>query len=857
MYFWLEPTANWQSKLFLKHLSKTCTKISIFILIGVLFLSCNSTRRVPQGKMLLTKNEISVNGKTTSDEEILNIPVQKPNTKLLGYRFRLNMYSIANQNPDSTYQAKFIKNPEKYKRKSSWLSKKQVDRLGKSFWYYGIHEFLKKTGEAPVLIDESRAKKTVLRLQNYYFKKGFFDVKTTYKIDTITNKKVKIKFAVDTGKPYIIDSIHTQIMSPVLDSIYKNHQTESFLKEQQTYDDSNFENEKNRITALYRNNGVFYFQPNYINFDIDTVSTNKKAAVLLKIANRNIRVNDSSKTEIFNAFKIRKVNVYIDPNAIKNNNLLKDSINYKDINIFTLGKSKYRPKSISDAVFITKESLFSDEKTNQTKNYLSNLQDFTYPNIIYSVDEKNKNSLTANIYLNQKKKYKFGFELGANHSNIQEIGISSNISILVRNIFHGAETLKITGRGNIGASKDFANPDNKFFNVAEYGFDFRLTFPRIFFPIKFEKTIPKTMLPSTNISLGFAKQENIGLDKENLTGSITYSWTPTKKTNFKFDLFNIQYVKNINISNYFNVYRSSYDRLNQLAQPFSSYFNDDGILNTDDFISDALNGPLLLTANDFNTVRSIEERRKRLTQNDFILASNIVYTKSTSSSLNDDEFYIFNMKLESAGNLLSMLANEKSKSATGNNTVFGVAYAQYVKSQFEYIKHWDLRKKKVFAFRTYFGLTVPYGNSNSVPFSRSYFAGGSNDNRAWQPYALGPGRSGAINDFNEANLKFALNGELRFGIFNKLNGAIFVDAGNIWNVFDDISDESSVFSGIRSLNDIAVGSGIGFRYDLNYFIVRIDLAFKTYDPSILDGKKWFRDFNYAKSVINFGINYPF
>ena len=838
-------------------LQNTFTKISILILIALLFANCSSTRRVPKGKLLLVKNEIAINGKITTVEEQVNIPDQKPNSTLLGFRFRLKMYGMANQNPDSSYQAKFIKNPEKYKRKSAWLSKKQVDRLGKSFWYYGIHNFLKKTGEPPVILELSKTKKTILRLQNYFYERGFLNAKATYKIDTISQKKVRVRYDVVTGRPFILDSIQTKIKSPVLDSIFTANKTASFLKKEQ-YQKINFDAERTRLTTLYRNNGVYHFQQNYVNYDIDTVNNGKKTNVTIKINDRNIRVNDSAKTETFEIFKIDKVNVYIGDNPSKNNTLYKDSVSYKDINIYSLGKIKYRPKAITDAVFITKNSLFSDEKTTATKNYISNLQDFTYPNIIFTPGNT-PNTLAANIYLNQKKKYKFGFELGASHSNIQEIGFGANGSLLMRNIFHGAETFKITGRGNIGSSKDFANPDNTFFNVSEYGIDLQLTFPRIFLPIKTDKIIPKTMIPKTSINIGFAKQENIGLDKENLTGSIVYNWTPTKSTTMRFDLFNVQYVKNVNTANYFNVYQSSYEKLNEINRkynPNSQYLSiDEG---TNAFINNVLTLQSPLIDPDFKTVRSIEERRQRLTQNDFILASSFTFTKtSREHPIDDNDFYSFNAKLESAGNTLAILTNEKNKSEAGNNTIFGVAYAQYFKTQFDFVKHWDLRGKKVFAVRSFVGLAMPYGNSTSIPFSRSYFAGGSNDNRAWQPYTLGPGASGAINDFNEANLKIATSAELRFGIFNKLNGAIFVDAGNIWNVFDDISDESSTFTSLKSLNDIAVGSGFCFRYDLNFFVVRLDLGFKTYDPAITDNKKWFRDYNYANSVINIGINYPF
>ena len=242
-----------------------------------------------------------------------------------------------------------------------------------------------------------------------------------------------------------------------------------------------------------------------------------------------------------------------------------------------------------------------------------------------------------------------------------------------------------------------------------------------------------------------------------------------------------------------------------------------------------------------------------------IFASNFTFTKTTKTDLSDENFYNFKTKVESAGNLLSLIARASKQldNQVGSNTIFQVEFSQYIKNEIEFIKHWDLNRKKIVAFRSFIGIAIPYGNSNSIPFSRSYFAGGSNDNRAWQSYSLGPGRVASFNDFNEANLKIAMSAEFRFNFFGQLNGALFVDAGNIWNVLDNVTDEKAVFSGLNSLKDTAVGSGFGFRYDFNFFVVRLDLGFKTYIPSEESNKKWFRDYNFSNSVLNIGINYPF
>jgi len=852
-------------------LKKISTKIAAFILIATFICACNAVKRVPDGKHLLTKNQIIVNGKATKAENVSNQLYQKPNSTLsLGFRLRLNLYNLANLNPDSTYQAKFTNNPGKYERKSKWLSAKQVNRLGKSFWYHGIHDFLKKTGEPPVILDSTKTEKSILRLNYYYFNNGFFNVSTAYKVDTVAAKRAKIKYEISTGKPYSLDTITTSIATPVLDSLYETIKSNSVLKSGTQYKTLDFDDEKNRITTHFRNNGVYYFQPTYVNFDIDTIQKGDKANVNLIINDYSYQDKDSTRTEPFKIYKISDVNIYTDYSPNNSSSKITDSTTYKNFNLYSHEKLKYKPHAITDAIFITKGGLFADNKTVLTTRYLNNLKIFNYPTVQYEIDSRDTtySSLIAKIYLTPRKKYSFGTSLDITHSNIQDIGIALSISETIRNVFNGAETLEASVRGNIGSSKDLANPNNQFFNVSEYGVDLKLNVPRIFMPFSTEKIIKKSMIPSTLMAIGFARQRNIGLDKENFTGAFTYNWTPKKNNTARFDLFNAQFVQNLNPQNYFNVYGSSYTALNEIGKTYNTeptYFDDNNDLiiekGTTGFITDVLAGNTALTSSDsdYASVKSIEERRLRLTENDFILATSYTFTKTTKTDLLDNTFYLFKTKIESAGSLLTLISNTTNQveNKNGKFELFNLEYSEYIKTEFDYIKHWDLTKEKVLAVRSFFGIAIPFGNSDYIPFSRSYFSGGSNDNRAWQPYSLGPGSSGAKDDFNEANMKIALSAEFRFKILGELKGALFADAGNIWNVYDNVTDEKSTFTGFKSLKDIALGTGFGIRYDLSFFVIRFDFGFKTYNPANDSGQKWFREYNFANSVLNFGINYPF
>jgi hypothetical protein len=318
------------------------------------------------------------------------------------------------------------------------------------------------------------------------------------------------------------------------------------------------------------------------------------------------------------------------------------------------------------------------------------------------------------------------------------------------------------------------------------------------------------------------------------------------------------------------VYTNSFDRLNSIAQDIDYIDGDESLEDTslpqpfspaDVFIQDVLTGNTSVVPQDdeYVDVNNIEERKQRLTENNLIFSTSFDYKKDKRQNIFDNDFSVFKWRVELAGNLLSNISNliGAPKNDGGNYEVFGVTFSQYIKTEIDYVRYFDFGRKNIFAFRTYAGIAIPYGNSNSIPFAKSFFAGGPNDNRAWTAYNLGPGSSQTTNEFNEANFKIHLSAEQRFNLFGSLRGALFVDAGNIWNVLDNVQDDAATFTDLSSLKDIAVGSGFGIRYDFDFFVLRFDVGFKTYDPSLDQSKRWFTNYNFGNAVYNLGINYPF
>ena len=850
----------------------------VVISIAVALASCNAVKKVPEEEFLLIENTIYADSVPVKSSEVRNLLAQKPNSTILGYPFRLNLYNQAKENPDSLYQDWLTRKPKRERRLNALLSQKQVKRLGESFVVRGWSNLLKRVGEVPAIIDSARTQKTMDRLNYYYGSKGYFNNTVSYEQIPIKRKqRAKMNYHVALGKPYIVDTITTNITSSAIDSLYNIHKTNSQVQDKDQFDLQKFNSERERLTNIFRNSGVYNFQESSINYDIvrDTLQLNddQKMDVVLNI--KDLRTStDSSTTKEYKINRFKEINIYADYKLDEGNDSLQ-TIEYQNYKIHFKDKLKYRPKALTDAIFFEKDSIYREIDEIRSKRQIVNLNTFKYPSFRLTPDTTGT-QLTSDIFLVPRPKFSLDASMELTRSNIQQVGVGFSGSIITRNVFGGAETLSLSARGSVGVLDDEASDDNF---TSEIGGDINLTFPRIWFPINTEKIIPYYMVPQTRFSVGTNFQRNIGLDRQSLNSILAYNWSPDNFRRNTIELLNIEFVENQDISDFFNVYNTSYNNLDRIANDyetidgFENFYDEnlDPSLDNDDeleliidegttgFTDLILNQGRALSEEDFNEVRSIEERRERLTTDNLIFSSNYTFQKNNRESINDNDFFQYRIRFESAGGLLSLAENfiPFNQDDQDRGLVFGVPYSQYVKTEFDYIKHWGLSPAKVLAFRGFFGMAVPYGNSNSIPFVRSYFAGGSNDNRAWRVYSLGPGRTDNQNDFNEANLKIALNLEYRFPIVGDVKGAFFADAGNIWNVFDNVEDTDATFNGFTSLGDLALGTGFGLRYDFTYFVIRLDTGFKTYNPALNVSDRWFTDFNFKEAVFNIGINYPF
>ncbi|NND88384.1 MAG: BamA/TamA family outer membrane protein, partial [Flavobacteriaceae bacterium] len=739
------------------------TKISLILGLIVFFASCNAVKRVPDDQFLLTENTVIVDSSEVTDFAVTSQLYQRPNPKfpLLGIPVGLHIYNLADPNPDSTFQAWLNRKPKRKERLINFLSKKQVDALDSS--YVSFNKWLQRTGSAPVLINEQRAEKSEKRLHRYFHSFGYFNNEVRYEIDVDSQKpkRAEATYYVDRKQPYFLDSISANISSPAVDSLFQNIKDQTLLTPGEQYSAVEFSNERARLTTSFRNSGLYYFDQDYITINADTVNTNHKVNFTYVIPDRTVKDGDSTYTKPFEVHTVNKVRIVTDYTFENRNKQFSDSASYKGYQLYSYDELTLKPKAIADAIGIRPGKIFKAVERTQTYNQISDLKIFKYPSISYQKDPADSTGLIATILLTPQKLFNLGFDFATYTSSIQTLGIGFSGNMLFRNVFRGAEILDISGRGSIGSSVDAADSESSFFNVSELGADVKLSFPRILFPLNTDEIIPKSMSPSTIVSVGVSAQNNIGLDRNTANTMLSYRWKPRRTRTNLFDLVNVQYIRNLNTDNFYNVYRNSYQQVNGIARevedndpgvidPNFYTLNDDGNLNlivpsgVDNFLSTFSSGIYNLDRSEEQRLRGIREREQRLTQDNLIFTSGFTWTRDTRDNIFDLNFSRTRFKVETAGNLLSGIASLAGlkQNAQGQYETFGVAFSQYAKFEADYIKHWVLSRNSVIAVRAFGGIAIPYGNSSSIPFIRSYFAGGANDNRGWTAYDLGPGSSG-------------------------------------------------------------------------------------------------------------------
>ncbi|WP_036916110.1 BamA/TamA family outer membrane protein [Prevotella sp. P6B4] len=444
-----------------------------------------------------------------------------------------------------------------------------------------------------------------------------------------------------------------------------------------------------------------------------------------------------------------------------------------------------RPKVLSENTFLEAGGPYSAEKLQNTYNHFGRLGAVKYTNIAFE-QQPDTTLLNAKIQIQTNKPSTISFQPeGTNTAG--DFGAAASLTYQNRNLFRGSETFSLQLRGAYEAIKGLEGYSHR--NFTEYSVETRLSFPRFIMPF-LSRSFRRRTLATSDLSLIYDTQDRPEFHRRVLTAGWSYQWKPQNHhDSYRFDLVNLNYVfmpwisetfkKEYldNETNYNAILRYNYEDLFIMRMGFGYAYN---------------NGHVALKAN-----------------------------------------------VETAGNLLnisSKLLNASKNSETGQYTLFNIAYAQYVKGDFDYTQELMRGTNDQLVFHIGVGLAYPYGNSTVLPFEKRYFSGGANSVRGWTVRSLGPGRykdkDGRINFITQTgDMKLDLNAEYRTKLFWKFNGALFVDAGNIWTFRDYNGQEGGRFTFSRLLSDLAVSYGMGVRLNFDYFILRFDLGMKAVNPA--------------------------
>ncbi len=860
-----------------KHSVKYHQKYYIFFSFAtvlILLYACSSTKKVPDGEYLLTKNAFKYEGSKLFDEELLGYVGQKPNKKdLLLVPFGLWMYNAANPKYDSILND-YLSFP------SGMRNQQLLDSLSIKYnhpEYKGKNLFFQKLyhnwGKAPVIYDQSKSIASALAMKKYLVYRGYWDAKVDYKekLDS-SAKKAEVTYNIVTKDPTYISGYYYNIPDPNIKSIYESNLEKTVIKNKQILDQTNLEKEVKRINDLMKDNGYYNFNDSNqdIYFVADSLKSKKQVPLTLEL-------HKDEKDTPYKKTTVDSISVYLVNNATESQSLKKVDSTLFGIHFFDTNK-KYKEMSIWRAIISKRGNIYNQRELDQTKRNLYAMNNFSVSEEIKQRPD-NDSIIDLKYTLVPLDKYNFRVSTDVNYSQILNWGLSPSIDLTTRNVFGGAENLLTSVSGTFGQVQDPKNPSGKIL-AYDLSSQVSLSIPKLLLPGKsYYKLIPKRYSPSSSINLGASIQNNIGLGRIGFNAGLTLQATVNNVVTHRLSLFNTQFSLTRNKDKYYDYFTGERTIVSQVHDAYFDYnpaaqtayesgqLSFDGVsdqLAMDDaFLYNYLSGGQQNIDLYESFLQSLTNK-DRQTQD--VLVSSLMYNflyNEVGNKNYTNPWYV-SAGVEVAGNMLGLFSKNSGNEGVVEGTqkrIFGIPYSQFVKFDFDVRKYIGFYgTKNTLVLRQFIGLGIPYGNSTNMPFIRSYFNGGSNDIRAWRVFGgLGPSDvqlDEKVRAYIMDNVKLTTNIEYRMP-FNKMwEGAAFVDAGNIWSLKD--SGYGDQFSFKKFISQMGVGAGLGIRLNIAYITVRLDAAYKVYDPNVPVGQRWvIKNWKPLQPVLNFAFGYPF
>lgn len=797
----------------------------LLMLTLVCLASCTGVRYLREGEQLLYNQSIKGNRQVPTDE-LEAFYRQRPNRKLLFFAF--SPYVIAYYEGRKPYERKLPEKQAELARREAYYEKllqdtmlsfrqerkiiaKRDKELGKlRQWIEEGNWLMRSVGEKPVIFDSVLMYRTAQQMQLAIRQRGFFSarVRPTYRVK---NRLVTVTYEVQEGIPHTIRRVWYSSPDSMLLHIVEQDTPRSLIHAGMRYDEGVFAQERDRITRHLRNNGYYEFTRDFIFFDIDTLVGKPYTADL------RISIETIDNRTPHRRFWVGQVEIITDVNA-ESELPARDTLVYKGLRIVAFDTERYSPKLLEDRIRLKPFRLSSQADAEETQRALAGLDMFKFVNI---VQDTSGGMLKSRIFVSPLPVNEVSLEGGLNVAQALP-GPFFSASWRNRNIFRGCEIAELRARGSLEAQGSAAEVQNTY-NAQELSLNAAVTFPKLIFPISLEKKRALNIFtPRTKLSSGYTFVRRPEYDRLNFQSAFNYEWTNLRNKQFSFTPLDLT------------------------------------IVNTPRYQDAFIEYLLELAAGGNTLLRSFSR----------LLVSSISANFVYSNTQRRDAYY-FRLFGESGGTTLNFLNNNFLRN---NSTIFGLEYFRFFKLNAEGRYYLPMSKEATLAMRANIGAAIPYGKTEDapsavLPYEKYFFTGGSNSIRAWRPRRLGPGSY--TPPFNEAtglfDLRFEqpgellmeINMELRTKLFGFINGALFIDAGNVWMLTPD-SRPGSDFRLNRFFREIAVGTGAGLRMDFSIVILRFDLGLRVWDPAFPLQQRFVLGREALRNpVLNVGIGYPF
>ena len=680
---------------------------------------------------------------------------------------------------------------------------------------------IKPLGTPPPILDSALVEISRNQIEKYLKSKGFFKAKVKSEI-AINNQKAKLKFIAEPGPSFFINKITYEIADTTIKNLYLNNKPYfSHLREKMQYDEDSLAYERDQIYQLMRQNGYYDFVRPYISFSPDSNQNNSKVSVNLIIDNPV----DGSKHRIYN---IGESNIIIAANSegFTDLKLIADSLQGREVVRgirFTDLSKHFRRNPITRYDFLKQGERFDIRNETLTYDRLYKLNVFKNVRIDYFKAKDSSNNVEPVILLIPEKRMSNRIE-GEIPFNDGTVGFTLSNTYTNNNFLKGAEKFQFQVKGGLQSRKTEGKSIFTDIYQRDFSISASLSVPRLMIPFFNIPQGGKNGMPYTTFSTSYlyALQKDI-TKRKIFINSISYDWVETKSKLHTFTPLNIEY-------------------------RFGSVLID--TLDKTDLKLYTKNKQIL-EANSYNI--------KLLGRKDFTLGMKYAYTLNSDKLLQKSSFVYFKGNIDIAGNLLQLTSNtfgNKHNPSLGDyGTIFGLPFNQYVRPEIDLRLYKYLGGENQLIARINSGIGYAYGNSIAIPFEKLFYAGGSSGIRAWQARTLGPGnynreviideeaRKASYGIDQLGQMRIETNLEFRFMLINKLlggklKGATFIDMGNVWNISRGNPQPETYFNIKKLGQQVAIGTGFGLRYDVDFFVFRFDLGLKIKDPQFVGSDQW-------------------